>query len=95
MIDWEAGLAAIDAVFGETVTYNGSGLLNQTISVIWADVEGDARTIRVVTCEIDKVDQPNRPIRSDRITRNGVVWAPAEVIDRTDISRWQVVLERV
>ncbi|USI71619.1 head-tail joining protein [Sphingomonas morindae] len=101
MIDWGAGLAAIDAAFAEPVSYSGAGLAAGAppIAVIWSDVAGQPgdngrSTTRVISCEIRKELLPARPGKSDRLTRAGVTWSPIEVVDRDDLGRWQITLER-
>lgn len=96
-----AALAAIRAAFGASVGYAGAGLpLPTDVMVIWSDVAGDpfqgaGNTTRTVTCEIEKALLPARPGAGDRITRDGMVWKPIEVIDRADVGAWVITVGRV
>lgn len=95
-----AAMPAFLAAFGELVTYEGAGLAEPTdLGVIWSDVSGEpfqgpGNTTRTVSFEIDKALLPQRPGKSNRITRKGIVWQPQEVADRDDIGKWVVFVEK-
>jgi hypothetical protein len=101
MDPWSRALATIDAAFAEPVIYRGAGLAEDAdpVPVIWSDVtapafEGGGKTARTISCEIAKARLPQRPARSDRITRKGTTWAPNDVADHDTLDRWVLTLER-
>lgn len=99
--DEAAALAAIDAAFAKPVLYTGGGLPEPAIiDVIWSDTagqrfQGAGNTTRTVSCEVCYADLRRRPDKSDRILRGSTIWKPNQVVDRDDIGKWDVVLEKV
>jgi len=95
-----AALAAIDAAFGETVSYSGPGVADPIdLRVIWSDVSGEAfqgagNTVRTITCEVRKSLLPVQPNKTSRIVRGAITWKPQQVVDRDDVAGWVVTLER-